>query len=137
MQNTVLEKISNILQGGYKTCYNCSLIMSMLNIYKNYPHVLQKYLFKSKSRNNCLSLLCLYSDITLSIWQKVNEARSSQHLHVQNWNSNTEIGCEICSRLIFLFFNCDSLHERLGSHYKAWSYKRKKRKKITTYRKSV
>ena len=34
------------------------------------------------------------------------------------------------------FFNWDSLHARLNSHYKAWSYK-KSTKKITGYRKSV
>ena len=36
------------------------------------------------------------------------------------------------------FFNWDSLHARLNSHYEAWSYKKKKStKKITGYRKSV
>ena len=29
-----------------------------------------------------------------------------------------------------LFFNWESLHARLNSHYKAWSYKKKKYKKI-------
>ena len=33
--------------------------------------------------------------------------------------------------------NWDSIYARLNSHYKAWSYKRKKHKKIKTYRKSV
>ena len=28
------------------------------------------------------------------------------------------------------FFNCDSLHVRLNSHYEAWSYKEKKNKKL-------
>ena len=31
----------------------------------------------------------------------------------------------------------DSLHARLNSHYKAWNCKKKKHKKIKTYRKSV
>ena len=35
------------------------------------------------------------------------------------------------------FYNCDSLHARLNGHYEAWSYKKKKHKKITAYRKSV
>ena len=35
-----------------------------------------------------------------------------------------------------LFFNWDSLYARLNSHYKAWSYKKKKHKKIKGYRKS-
>ena len=35
------------------------------------------------------------------------------------------------------FFNWDSLHARLSSHHEAWSYKKKKCKKIKAYRKSV
>ena len=31
----------------------------------------------------------------------------------------------------------DSLHERLSGSYKAWSYKKKKHKKIKKYRKSL
>ena len=41
-------------------------------------------------------------------------------------------------RSIFLdFLKWDSLRARLNSHYKAWSYKKKKHKKIKAYRKSV
>ena len=36
---------------------------------------------------------------------------------------------------LYLFCNWDSLHARLNSHYKAWKYKKKKHKKIKTYRK--
>ena len=36
-----------------------------------------------------------------------------------------------------IFFNCDSLHARLNSHYEARSYKKKKHNKIIAYRKSV
>ena len=35
------------------------------------------------------------------------------------------------------FFFWDSLHARLDSHYKAWSYKKKKYKKIKAYKKSI
>ena len=35
------------------------------------------------------------------------------------------------------FLNWDSFHARLSSHYDAWSYKKKKHKKIKAYRKSV
>ena len=38
---------------------------------------------------------------------------------------------------VLLFFNWDSLHTSLNSHYKAWSYKKKKHKKIKSYRKSL
>ena len=37
----------------------------------------------------------------------------------------------------FFFFNWDSPHARLNSHYKAWSYKKRSTKRITGYRKSV
>ena len=37
----------------------------------------------------------------------------------------------------FFLFNWDSLHTRLNSHYKAWSYKKKKHKKIKAHRKSL
>ena len=35
------------------------------------------------------------------------------------------------------FFNRDSLHARLNSHYRAWSYKKREHKKIKAYRKSL
>ena len=37
----------------------------------------------------------------------------------------------------YSFFNRDSLHARLNSHYKTWSYKKKKHKKIKAYKKSL
>ena len=37
----------------------------------------------------------------------------------------------------YFFKNLDSLHARLNSHYKAWSYKKRSTKKITGYTKSV
>ena len=40
-------------------------------------------------------------------------------------------------RLTFSFFNWDSPHARLNSHYKAWSYKKRGTKRITGYSKSV
>ena len=36
---------------------------------------------------------------------------------------------------LYLFFNWDSLHARLNSHYKAWNSKKKKHKKIKAYTK--
>ena len=38
--------------------------------------------------------------------------------------------------LLFFFFNWYSLHARLNSHYEAWSYKKKKHKKVKAYGKS-
>ena len=39
--------------------------------------------------------------------------------------------------LVIIFFNWDSLQARLNSHYEAWSYKKKKYKKVKAYGKSV
>ena len=47
-------------------------------------------------------------------------------------NRNTRKRFEIC-----FFFNWYSLHARLNSHYEAWSYKKRKHKKVKAYRKSL
>ena len=39
--------------------------------------------------------------------------------------------------LFFFFFNWDSLHARLNSHYETQSYKKNKHKKIRAHNKSV
>ena len=42
------------------------------------------------------------------------------------------------NQVFFVFlFNWDLLHARLNSHYKTWSYKKKKLKKIKAHKKSV
>ena len=61
------------------------------------------------------------------------------------WNSlpyhiKSSENLESFKRTIFFnyfFFNWDSLHARLDSHYEAWSCKKKKHKKIKAYMKSV
>ena len=40
-------------------------------------------------------------------------------------------------KLQHIFFNWHSLHARLNSHYKAWSCKKKKHKKIKVYRENL
>ena len=41
------------------------------------------------------------------------------------------------SSSFFFFFNWYSLHASLSSHYEAWSYKKRKHKKVKVYRKSI
>ena len=41
------------------------------------------------------------------------------------------------TRSTVFFFNWDSPHARLNSHYEAWCYKKKSTKKIIGYRKTV
>ena len=61
-------------------------------------------------------------------WWSYMQPSLDNYLHAQNQRY----------RLIpFFYFYWDPLHARLNSHYKAWSYKKKKLKKIKVYRKSV
>ena len=48
---------------------------------------------------------------------------SLDHIYLFHWPS------------LDFFFNWDSLHARLNWHYEAWSYKKKKRKKIKSIQK--
>ena len=41
------------------------------------------------------------------------------------------------SSIKMIFLNWNRLHARLNNHHKAWSYKKKKYKKIKAYRKSL
>ena len=79
--------------------------------------------------------------------------RLSFYLMHETYQKLTLLNLEACSTLrkkikfsitqtcIKLFFlkkkNWDSLHARLNSHHKAWSYMKKKQKKIKAHRKSV
>ena len=60
-----------------------------------------------------------------------------------DWSNNTgAIGVKMDASILeekssFLFLNCESLHAKLNNHYEAWSYKKKKHKKIIAYGKSV
>ena len=44
---------------------------------------------------------------------------------------------EVTMEEFFFFFFWYSLHARLNSHYEAWSYKKRKHKKVKAYRKSI
>ena len=56
--------------------------------------------------------------------------------HIMSWEQYHSVGyLRQKIRRESFFFNWDSLYARLNSHYKAWSYKNKKHKKIKAYRK--
>ena len=72
-----------------------------------------------------------------------NKRNTSSTFHCC-WYWGTKAVFHIYSRFLspqkffcFFFFNWDSPHARLDSHYKAWSCKKKSTKKITGYRKSA
>ena len=62
---------------------------------------------------------------------------SATHMHGLMVYEKDGLPLQRAFLFIIIFFNWDSPHQRLNSHYKAWSYKKKKHKKITSYRKSV
>ena len=47
------------------------------------------------------------------------------------------LNCEKQILVSVIFLNCDSLHARLNSHYKTWSFKKREHKKIKAYMKSL
>ena len=70
----------------------------------------------------------------------LRETQQTSKLNINSLriNVNDIVLVFLMKRWVFWgFFNWDSLHARLDSHYKAWSYKKKKHKKITAHRKSV
>ena len=76
--------------------------------------------------------------ITIFLWRPKDDfhnrdepAKESKYMLGYLENHSTEfffIECQV-------YFIGGSLHARLNSHYKAWSYKKKKRKNIKAYRK--
>ena len=82
------------------------------------------------------SALVLFETVILftALWVIANTSLT----RVDNWPTFwwNKIGCNNAIN-VFFFFNWDSLHTRLNNNYKAWSYKKKKHKKIKAYRKSV
>ena len=64
----------------------------------------------------------------------------SNHLDYQKClqyvHSRNQVGKGVAYPAVFsIFLNWDSLHVRLNSHCKAWSYNKKKHKKIKAYMK--
>ena len=77
---------------------------------------------------------CIFNQLTtlkIEIWNK----------YKKQWKILSFYKCVPWMKIIWcmvpFFFNWDSLHARLNSHYQAWSYKKGSTKKITRYRKSV
>ena len=64
----------------------------------------------------------------INTYGKIQSLEGSRKSH-KVLRSNYEFFC--------FFFNWDSPHARLNSHYEAWNYKKRNTKKITGYRKSL
>ena len=63
--------------------------------------------------------------------------KTSNHELIWSFILTLCLCCLVKELFTCFFFNWDSLHARLNSHYNAWSYKKMKHEKIKVYRKSV
>ena len=97
------------------------------------------WMFHRRTLNNrvnrlheiCLSII--YNDNTPSFTDLL-ERDNSVSVHYRNIQV---LATELHKCANFFFFNWDSLHARLNSHYQVWSYNKRSTKKITGYRKSI
>ena len=58
-------------------------------------------------------------------------------LHIKFFKLHLQVKMIFMANFYFSFFNWDSIHATLNSHYEAWSYNKKKHEKIKTNRTSV
>ena len=82
----------------------------------------------------------LYSFCFFWLVSCFEEGTNFQHKHAFTLNTDFKdiiLSNVSNSNLVLILFNWDLLHARLNSHYKVWSYKKKKHKKIKEYRKSL
>ena len=109
----------------------CHFMNSKLNKQVQAPKVTFSRKTKSYNSQTCFNnILRIYLNEKLNFYHHIIEKNAQIHIRSEN-----------LFFFLFCFFNWDSLHVRLNSHYEAWSYththKKKSTKKITGYRKSV
>ena len=83
-------------------------------------------IMNKKDKNAFIQLIVCFYLVLLIGFENCKWRR--EKVETKNWQSLLQLN---------FFSNWDSLHARLNSHYEAWSYKKKKHKKITAKRKSV
>ena len=75
-------------------------------------------------------ILMEFQVIYLTLFLLFSVIDGFQWFWVGGLHKNIQLMLEFLEGSFLFFFNWDSLHARLKSHYKAWSYTKKKRKKI-------
>ena len=73
----------------------------------------------------CFVRDCFYRILLLTMFPLLSAKTSNKRSHSDN---NQHLPFRGGCRTFFFFFNWDSLHARLNSHYEVWSYKKKKKK---------
>ena len=71
------------------------------------------------------------------VFQNVTYTVKKMKFSIKDFSSKYEGNCIFVQFFCLFFFNWDSPHAKLSSHYEAWSYKKRSTKRITGYRKSV
>ena len=109
---------------------NLSIVASKCGINWTQTHTqfhMEKYYFGNEEYQN-KTVLQPFKNTLMYKW-----LTALININSKRWKSRCHIFFCVC----FFFFDWDSLHARLNSHYEAQGYKKKKHKKIKAYTKSV
>ena len=81
----------------------------------------------------------IFAELIFCAYWKLGTLKTFWREHlVFHWRKISYLNLTYISSLVLSFlFTWDSLHARLNSLYKAWSYKKKKHKKIMAHRKCL
>ena len=116
-----------------------AIILNMFgNILGNKPNIYERDWSKFDRESFILDYFSVYWEDLLKI-DKLNADNSTKmYLDKINMLLDTYAPLKrIFFFFFFFFFNWYSLHARLNSHYEAWSYKKRKHKKVKAYRKPI
>ena len=85
-----------------------------------------------------MNIYAAFTEILNKLMKVINKIAPSKEIRIKN-NGQDWLDREAADLTLFffVFFNWDSPHPRLNSHYEAWSYKKRSTKRITGYSKSV
>ena len=103
---------------------------------KEFQNRLDTYWKHRGYRQQAKNMLDMYSDSHNIVINGMSVPFRQPPEQVLNIQQNIFI-LEQAAHFYFIFFNWDSLHAKMISHYESWNYKKKKHKKIKAYRKSV
>ena len=127
--------IQDYLHQLYQFIFDCEMLFASLRI-----AIFKVSFLPSKVLPNLAQLCNQFSAIRKPVTLLVVMTKCYRRLISPKCFSNRASSFAVVksqAEQLFFFFNWDSLHARLNSHYEAWSYKKKSTKKITGYRKSV
>ena len=124
-----------VISEQYKFCYNCGVtqhkrkLVSLTISFAKFKTSIHDY----NSSLFCDSLLTQQLIFRVEINHR-NLVQVYRQIGRQGGSYvDRQLGRQLDKQIDRIFLNWDSLHARLNSHYKVWSYKKKKHKKIKAY----